>query len=73
MNHQNENNSGLAQPIMWQAVVTTGDITQFGISSTRIEKLPGLYPTSNEAMAVAEAAMNARPEIYQAASRRVSL
>lgn len=73
MNFQNENNSRLAQQIMWQAVVSTDEITQFGISSTRHEKLPGLYPTSTEAMTVAEAAMNARPEIYQAASRRVPI
>ena len=52
--------------VMWQAVVYADD-------TNTPEILPGLHPTSAEAMAQAEAVMDAQPDTHTAAVRRVVL
>ena len=50
--------------VMWQAVVYADD-------TNTPEILPGLHPTSAEAMAQAEAVMDAQPDTHTAAVRRI--
>ncbi len=59
--------------VMWKAIVYTEGRTPCGISEGIPEVLPELYATAEQAQAATVAAMDARPELYSSAVRRVEV